>query len=241
MQLKNKTALVSGAGTGIGRAAALKLAAEGAFVWLCGRRAEPLKALQAVIEVRGGAAQACAADVADEASVAALARQVLEKGAPDILVNNAGLSREMPLADMPMAVWDELFAVNIRGAVLLTKAFLPAMQARRSGSIVNIGSGAALRGLPGSTAYSASKAALVCLSQALGDELRPHNIRVNAVCPGPVDTELFRGSERRDYILAAGGDVLEPEVVANAVFFLASEASRGVSSQVLTLRGFNRW
>lgn len=82
---------------------------------------------------------------------------------------------------------------------------------------------------------------MVGFCQALGDELRPHGIRVNSLCPGPVDTELFRQSERRDFILAAGGDVFDPATIASGALFLASELSSGMSSQVLTMRGFNRW
>ena len=82
---------------------------------------------------------------------------------------------------------------------------------------------------------------MLCLSQALGDEVRPLGIRVNAICPGPIDTELFQKSERREFILAAGGDVFTPETIANGALFLASDLSKGMSSQVLTMRGFNRW
>ena len=109
--------------------------------------------------------------------------------------------------------------------------------------IINIGSGAALRGLPGSCAYSASKAAVVAFTQALGDEVRKieRNIRINAICPGPVDTEMFQQSERREFILAAGGDVSTVEELGHAAVYLASDLSGVMNSQVLVLRGFNRW
>ncbi len=109
--------------------------------------------------------------------------------------------------------------------------------------IINIGSGAALRGLPGSCAYSASKAAVVAFTQALGDEVRKieRNIRINAICPGPVDTEMFQQSERREFILAAGGDVSTVEEMGHAAVYLASDLSGVMNSQVLVLRGFNRW
>ena len=130
---------------------------------------------------------------------------------------------------------------NLRSVMLMLKAVLPSMAERKSGNVVNIGSGAAIRGLPGSAAYSVSKAGVVALTQALGDELRPQGIRLNVICPGPVDTELFQKSERRQFILAAGGDVFDTETVANGILFLASDQSKGMSSQTLVMRGFNRW
>ena len=144
---------------------------------------------------------------------------------------------------MPVSVFDEIMTTNMRSVMLVTKAILPHMVEQKGGSIINIGSGAALRGLPGSVAYSASKAAVVCFTQALGDEVRKveRNIRINAICPGPVDTELFQKSERRDFILAAGGDVFSTETMGDAALFLASDMSKGMNSQVLVLRGFNRW
>lgn len=164
-------------------------------------------------------------------------------GKIDILVNNAGISKEMPLMEMPIEVFDEIMTTNMRSVMLVTKAILPHMVEKGYGRIINIGSGAALRGLPGSVAYSASKAAVVCFTQALGDEIRKvnQNIRINAICPGPVDTELFQKSERREFILQAGGDVFSTETVADGALFLASEMSKGVNSQVLVMRGFNRW
>lgn len=87
----------------------------------------------------------------------------------------------------------------------------------------------------------ASKAGVICLSQALGDEVRRYGIRVNVICPGPIDTELFQLSERREYLLKNGGDVFSPESVANSILFLASEMSGGMNSQILTMRGINRW
>jgi len=131
----------------------------------------------------------------------------------------------------------------MRSVMLMTKAVLPYMVEQKEGNIINIGSGAALRGLPGSVAYSASKAAVVCFTQALGDEIRrlESGIRVNAICPGPVDTEMFKKSERREFILQSGGDVFSTETVANGALFLASSMSGGMNSQILILRGINRW
>lgn len=242
MLLRGKTAIVTGANRGLGYAVSRKLAQEGARVIMVGRRKADLDQAAKELCEEDLLAEEFQADVTKEKEVSALAAYVAKVyGKIDILVNNAGISREVKLAEISMETWDEIIEVNLRSVVLMTKAVLPYMIEKGQGNIVNIGSGAALRGLPGSCAYSASKAAVVCLTQALGDEVREYNIRCNVVCPGPIDTELFQKSERREFILAAGGDVFEPETVANGVLYLASEMSKGVSSQVLTIRGFNRW
>ena len=242
MLLANQIALVTGGGRGIGEAIAVKFAAEGAAVVLTGRNEAALAETRDAIRAGGGTADMFAADLTVDSQVDELITYTLKlHGRIDILVNNAGISKEMPLVDMPMSVWDDIMNINLRGVVLCTKAALPGMIARKSGNIINIASASAIRGLPGSTAYSASKAAVVSLGQALGDELRPHGIRVNNICPGPVDTELFKQSERREFILKAGGDVFEPETIASSALYLASDMSKGVSSQTMVIRGFNRW
>ncbi len=242
--LKDKIALITGASRGIGKGIALKFAQQGAAILLVGRKMPGLEAAAEEIRALGGKADCFTADVAKEDDVTHLVDQVMAKyGRVDILVNNAGISKEMPLMEMPVSVFDEIMTTNMRSVMLVTKAILPHMVEQKGGSIINIGSGAALRGLPGSVAYSASKAAVVCFTQALGDEVRKveRNIRINAICPGPVDTELFQKSERRDFILAAGGDVFSTETMGDAALFLASDMSKGMNSQVLVLRGFNRW
>lgn len=242
MLLKEKTALITGAGTGIGKAVALKMAEEGAEVILVGRRAEPLLAVQEQILQAGGKAGYYLCDVRNQDEIAQMAETVIKQYEKlDILVNNAGISKEMPFLEMPVETFDEICETNLRSVMLMMKAFLPCMKEQKSGNIVNIGSGAAIRGLPGSAAYSVSKAGVICLTQAVGDEVRPLGIRINAICPGPVDTELFQKSERRNYILSAGGDLFKPETVANGVVFLASDLSEGMNSQVMIMRGFNRW
>ena len=242
MLLIGKTAVVTGAGSGIGKAVALKFADEGAVLCLLGRTESSLLETAHEIEARNGSCAVYRCDVTDAEQIARTVGQIEEAyGRIDILVNNAGISREQPLMDMPVEVFDEILTANLRSVMLMTKAVLPIMVAQGSGNIVNIGSGAALRGLPGSTAYSASKAGVVALTQALGDEVRPYGLRVNVLCPGPVDTELFRKSERRDFIIKAGGDLFDTETIANGVLFLASDLSKGMNSQTLVMRGFNRW
>lgn len=242
--LQGKIALITGASRGIGKGIALKFARQGATILLVGRKLSGLEPAAEEIRALGGQAACFQADVAQADQVERLAREVLEThGRVDILVNNAGISREMPFLEMPIKTFDEIMTTNMRSVMLVTRAFLPGMLEQKSGSIINIGSGAALRGLPGSAAYSASKAAVVCFTQALGDEVRKleKNIRINAICPGPVDTELFQKSERREFILQAGGDVFSTETMGDAALFLASDMSKGMNSQVLVLRGFNRW
>ena len=242
MLLNKKTALVTGAGSGLGRAISEKLASEGCILFLVGRNQRHLEETCQTIQNSGGSAFCFSVDLTDDTQLFALSKEILSQhGCPDILVNNAGLSKEYPLMDMPIEVWDEIYNINLRSVMMLTKAFLPYMAERRSGNIVNIGSGAALRGLPGSIAYAVSKAGVVCFTQTLGDEIRRYGLRTNVICPGPVDTEMFQQSDIRDYILSAGGDLFSPETVANAVLFLASDLSEGMNSQILTMRGFNRW
>ena len=232
--LVGKTAIVTGAARGIGKAVALKFAREGADVVMLDILEKELKESKAEVEAFGTKLEAIAADL----TVDTVVRKF---GTVDILMNCAGISREMPLNEMSMETFDKIMEVNLRSVVLMIKAVLPIMIQNKCGNICSIASGAALRGLPGSSAYSASKAALLCLSQALGDEQRPNGIRVNVICPGPVDTEMFQKSAAREFILKAGGDLFSPDTVANGALFLVSELSQGVSSQVLTMRGFNRW
>lgn len=242
--LQDKIALITGGSRGIGKGIARQYAAHGAAVIITGRNEETLKETTAQIVSGGGNADWITADVTCPEQIDSMVREVLQKyGRIDILVNNAGISREMPLLEMPVEVFDEIMTANMRSVMLVTKAVLPHMVSQKFGRIVNIGSGAALRGLPGSTAYSASKAAVVAFTQSLGDEIRKieRNIRINAICPGPVDTEMFQKSERREFILAAGGDVTSVDEMGYAAVYLASDLSGVMNSQVLTLRGFNRW
>lgn len=242
MILKDKTAIITGGGRGLGKAIAQKLSSEGAEVFLLGRNEEALRDTCREIKASGGSADYFAANLNDDGKVSESVKRAVERyGKIDILVNNAGISKEIPFLNMTMEVWDEILNTNLRTLVVMTKNVLPYMVEKKSGNIVNIGSGAGIRGLPGSAAYSSSKAAVICLTQSLGDEMRSYGIRLNVICPGPVDTELFQKSARREFILAAGGDVFEPDTVANGVVFLASDLSKGMNSQILTMRGFNRW
>ena len=219
--LEGKVALVTGAAYGIGFAIAEAYAKAGAKIAFNCRSKEHMEKALADYQAKGIEAKGYLCDVTDEAQVAQMVSDIeKELGTIDILVNNAGISIEQPLNDMSIETWKQIIDTNLNSVAVVIKAFLPIMIRRNSGNIVNVGSGAGLRGLPGSCAYSASKAGVICLSQALGDEVRRYGIRVNVICPGPIDTELFQLSERREYLLKNGG---------------------GMNSQILTMRGINRW
>ena len=242
MLLKDRKILITGAGTGIGKEIAIIFAKEGGECFLTGRNEKNLVEVRQEIIKNGGISHYKKTDLLNDDQLIELVKSAIqEMGRIDILINNAGISKEIPFSEMSMVIWDEIMRTNFRAIVNLTREVLPNMLSHKYGNIVNIGSGAAIRGLPGSCAYSASKAAVVCFTQALGDEIKGNGVRINAICPGPVDTELFQKSAKKDYILNAGGDLFSTETVANGVLYLATDQSRGMNSQVLIMRGFNRW
>lgn len=138
---------------------------------------------------------------------------------------------------MPLDEWDQTMNVNVRGTVICTKAVLQGMQKRQEGNIINIASGAGLRGLPGSAAYSASKAAIVALSYSLSDELQDRGIRVNAICPGLIKTDMLDSSN----LVGKNVNILLPEDVAGTAVFLASKLSGRITGQIFSVRNSNRW
>jgi len=242
MLLQNKVALITGAGRGIGRAIALAFAAEGADLVLCARTGAQVQAVGEEVRGRGRRCLARAADVARAEDVErVVAEAVREFGRIDILVNNAGISRDKPFVDTSLDDWQETLAVNLYGVVHCLRAVLPGMLSRGSGSIINIASGAGQRGLPGNSAYSAAKAAVIALSRALADEVAPQGIRVNVISPGPIKTEMLAASPLQSFLLKGNVRMLPPDDVAGAALFLASDLSGGMSGQVLTIRNTNRW
>jgi NAD(P)-dependent dehydrogenase (short-subunit alcohol dehydrogenase family) len=242
--LAGTTALVTGAGQGIGRALALGLAAAGARVVVTDVVEEPAALVVDEIRQRGGQALARALDVARpeaiDAVVAAVEREV---GALDVLVNNAGIRDRSPDSfATTVAEWDEVFAVNVRGPFLLARAVARAM-GDRGGSIVNIASQLGLVGVAGRPAYTASKGALINLTRTLALEWAPRRIRVNAVAPGPIltpFTEPFQrdpATHRRFQEATPLGPWPAPEEVVGAVVYLASPASRFATGSVLVVDG----
>jgi NADP-dependent 3-hydroxy acid dehydrogenase YdfG len=219
MRLAGQVAVVTGAGRGIGRAIGRRLAAEGAALVLAARSAADIAAAAAEIGQAGGRADAVATDVRDEASVDALVRAALERhGRIDVLVAAAGVASFAKTAATTLADWDQMMAVNLRGAFLSIQAVLPPMMARRRGTIIAVGSMVTGRTLPGSGAYTASKYGLLGFCRVLAEEMRAHGVRVGVLSAGAVDTPLWDG-------IPNGPDrayMIRPEQVAEAAVLMAA-------------------
>ena len=231
--LAGKVAIVTGASRGVGRAVAALFAAEGAAVVLAARNLAALAANAATIEAAGGRALAVSTDVSDEQSVADLfARTAAAFAPPDILVNSAGAVARVPFERMETAIWDEVLGVNLRGTFLCCRAAFRAMIPRGGGVIVNLSSLSGVRGVekfPGLSAYNTSKFGVAGLSEILAVEGRPHNIRVVAVSPGAVDTEMLREAAPH---LRAG---MMPEELARILLFLVGPDARPLSGTNLEI------
>lgn len=183
-RITGRTALVTGAGNGLGRAIALELAGRGARVVLAGRSRDKL---ERVAEECGPDTRVATVDTADEVSVAALAAELGDEQV-SILVNNAGLAGPVaPLTDVTVQEWDEVFAVNVRGVFLMCRAFLPPMVERGGGDVINLASVSGKRPLTRRTPYTASKMAVIGLTSTLAYEVGPAGVTVNTLSPGPVD------------------------------------------------------
>jgi 3-oxoacyl-[acyl-carrier protein] reductase len=223
-----KSVIVTGAGSGIGRACALRLAADGYCVTVNDLRADAAAAAVVEIKVQGGTAIDVAGDVSQESdveSIVAAARAAF--GDPTHLVNNAGFVHQALFVDLMPADFDRMFAVHVRGVFLMTRATLPSMLARRSGAIVNMASQLGQIGGVELVHYSAAKAAIIGLTKSLAREVSAHGVRVNAVAPGPINTPLVK-SLSSDWRKAKAAELPlgrfgEPEEVAAAVAFLCSD------------------
>ena len=241
-QLENQIAVVTGAGRGIGRAIALKFAAEGADVVCVSRTAENSEKVAAEVRTLGRRAWAHAVDVANAAAVAAAAEKILaECGKVDILVNNAGVTRDGLLMRMSEDHWDTVLDTNLKGAFLVTKAFSRAMLRQRSGRIINIASVIGLVGNAGQCNYAASKAGLIGFTKSVALELASRGITVNALAPGFIETDMTAAlnQEMRAELLKRIplNSFGRAEDIAQAALFLASPAARYVTGQVLTVDG----
>jgi 3-oxoacyl-[acyl-carrier protein] reductase len=240
--LKGRVALVTGASRGMGRAISQRFAEEGADVIVCARTESALLSLAEEIRSTGRRCLPVVAAVDREADVGRVVEKGLEEfGRIDVCVNNAGISNPKPFLEMTMADWAETLDINLKGVVHCMRAELPDMLRRRAGTIINIASGAGLRGLPGSTAYAASKAGVIALTQALGDELLESGVRINVVCPGAIRSELLDRSGVKTFVVGNPATVLEIEDVVGTVLWLASDLSGAMSSQIVTVRNNNRW
>lgn len=222
-------ALVTGATAGIGRATAFALGRAGYRVGVCARTAGPVDALVAELRAEGITAAGRAADVGHAEAVEALVGVVTaELGPVDTLINNAGIAIIRPLTELSVEEWDATMATNLRGLFLVTRAVLPGMLARGSGTVVNVASLAGRNPLVGGTAYAASKHAVLGFSKSLMLEVRKQGVRVLAICPGSVNTALIRNirSPSRE------GEMLEPEDVAQAILDAVRMPARATVSEI---------
>jgi NAD(P)-dependent dehydrogenase (short-subunit alcohol dehydrogenase family) len=232
---ETRTALVTGATSGIGRAAALKLARDGFKVLVHGRDAERGAAVVKEIESGGGNAEFLAADLTD---VGAIDRLAAAAGDVDVLVNNAGFSWFGPSADLDPDTYDALFDANVRSAYYLTAAIAPKMAQRGHGTVINLGSMVGQIGLAGSAAYSATKAALASLTRSWAAEYSPAGVRVNTIAPGPA----YTGGSSRDRLTALGKTTLlsraaEAAEIGDVIAFLASPAAGYITGAVIPVDG----
>ncbi len=242
VDLKDRVAIVTGASQGIGRAIALGLAAAGAKVACVARNVEKLTATADAIRAIGGTAEVFACDVANSQSVEQVVEAVLAKWERlDILVNNAGITRDTLIPRMQDSDWDDVINTNLRGAFLFTRAATRPMMQKRFGRIINIASISGLIGNPGQSNYSASKAGMIGMTRTVAKELAGRKMTVNAIAPGFIETEMTGAlgevilTEVKKRIPAKRFG--QPEEIAYAVLFLASDAAAYITGQVLTVDG----
>jgi len=232
--LDGRTALVTGATSGIGRAAAIQLAREGSDVIVHGRDAERGEQVVAEIAQASGKARFVAADLSDPIEIRRLAD---EAGEVDVLVNNAGFSWFGPTADLDVATFDALFDSNVRAPYFLVAALAPRMAANGSGSIVNVASMVASIGIAGAAAYGATKATLTAMTRAWAAEFSPSGVRVNAVAPGPVYTAADPARIEALGATTLLGRAAHADEIAQVITFLASPAAAYLTGTTVAVDG----
>lgn len=241
-KLKDKVAIVTGSGSGIGAASARRLAKEGARVAVVDLDGSTAEKVAQEINEGGGQAMWKQVDVSSKQDVDQLVQDVLDRwGQIDILVNNAGFGEVQWFIDTDESMWDKTIAVNLKGTMFFSQAVLPDMIKRKSGKIINIASTGGKMGGAMLAIYSATKAGVSAFSKALAREVARHNINVNDICPGPIETPMFnsmpqqlqKGSMASITIKRLG----QPEEIAAAVFFLASDDSSFITGHSLMVDG----
>jgi len=248
MNLKDKTAIVTGGARGIGRAIVHRLAEAGADVVIGDFRRDEAEATASEIQkTTGRQVRAVRADVTDLKQVEALRDAALQAfGKIDILVNNAGWDRLMPFLKTTPELWEKIIAVNYKGVIHTCYAVLPHMAERKQGSIVNISSDSARVGSLGEAIYSGAKAAVVAFSKTLAREHARDNIRVNVICPGLADTPLLSEIQQDSFGQKVLGSIVnfvplkrlaQPDDIAPLVVFLASDAAGYITGQVTSVNG----
>ncbi len=242
MTFADQVALVTGASRGIGRAIALKLASEGAFVIATATSESGASTTAEAIAAQGGKGKAVKLDVSRPDEVEALFQAIVaEQGRLDILVNNAGITRDGLLLRMKEEEWDSVLDTNLKGAFLCTKAAAKVMTKARYGRIVNISSVVGEMGNPGQVNYCASKAGMFGMTKSVARELAKRNVTVNAVAPGFIETDMTAVLPEKAREALLQQIPLErlgsPEDVANAVYFLVSPLANYITGQVLSVNG----
>lgn len=240
----DRIALVTGAASGIGRAAAIAFAAEGAKVAILDRTTDALEAVEAAVREAGsGEVLTIAADISDADAVeAAVARVVRTFGRLDVAFNNAGVeNKAFPVAEIPLDEWDRVLDINLRGTFVCMKHELAQMVAQGGGVVVNTSSGAGIRGVAGGGAYAASKHAIIGLTKSAALDYAKHNIRVNAVLPGNIETPMMdrftSGDIQKAIDLEPVGRLGKPEEIAEAVLWMASDLGGFVTGSAIVIDG----
>jgi len=244
-QFKNKAAIITGAGSGIGRATANAFAREGAQVLVVDLDVKAAQESARAIEESGGAAVAVGCDVSSASDVETMVNTAAGQfGRVDILFNNAGIAPRGTVVDTPEEVWDRVLAVDLKSIFLCSKFVIPIMQANGGGAIVNTGSNCSLHGFPNLAAYTAAKGGVLLLTKQMAADYKKDNIRVNCVCPGnvltPMTEKVWR-DEGRDPATIDKSNFQSPEEIADAVLFLASDAARQISGVALPVSGVHPW
>jgi 2-hydroxycyclohexanecarboxyl-CoA dehydrogenase len=241
MKLEGKTAVVTGAASGIGRATAETLARAGADVIIADLSADKGEEEAQRLRSNGLKASFVRVDVASDESISAFAKTVLGRSEVHVLVNGAGWGKGQPFVDNDAAFWERVVDINMLGPIKLTRALLGPMIERRSGKIVNIASDAGRVGSSGETVYSGAKGGLIAFSKGLAREMARYSINVNCVCPGPTETPMLMAlpenhleAFKRAIPMRRFG---QPSDIANAILFFASDLSNYITGQTLSVSG----